>query len=78
MYSMGQGTDDAFMGPETLILNADHDLVKYLVAHKDSEHADLFAHQLYDLAEISNQPLSPEALSEFIKRSNEIMMLLAK
>ncbi|MBQ1597610.1 MAG: molecular chaperone HtpG [Lachnospiraceae bacterium] len=78
MYSMGGGMDDAFAGPETLILNADHELVKYLVSNKDSEHADLFAHQLYDLAEISNQPLSPAALSDFIKRSNEIMMLLAK
>jgi molecular chaperone HtpG len=78
MYSMGQGMDDAFSGPETLILNVDHDLVKYLVAHENDEHAGLFAHQLYDLAELSNRPLSPEELASFVKRSNEIMMLLAK
>lgn len=78
MYSMGQGMDDAFNGPETLILNADHDLVKYLVAHENDEHAGLFAHQLYDLAELSNRPLSPDELALFVKRSNEIMMLLAK
>ena len=45
---------------------------------KDGEHAGLFAKQLYDLAALANAPLKPEAMTEFINRSNEIMMLLAK
>ena len=81
MYSMGGGGGldmDMFRGNETLVLNANHKLVKYLVEHKDGEHADTFAHQLYDLAALANRPLKPEEMSEFVKRSNEIMMLLAE
>ena len=53
-------------------------LKKYILDNKDSEHVPMFAQQLYDLALISNQPLSPEAMSKFVKRSNDIMMLLTK
>ena len=67
-----------FGGDETLVLNANNDLVQYILNNKDSEHTDLFCKQLYDLAMISNQPLAPEAMTEFIARSNQIMMLLAK
>lgn len=78
MYTRGSDEDDVYGQAETLVLNASHELVKYLAAHKDSENAELFAHQLYDLAEISNQPLKPAELAEFVKRSNKIMMLLAE
>ncbi|MBQ1843210.1 MAG: molecular chaperone HtpG, partial [Lachnospiraceae bacterium] len=78
MYNMNGQADEDFSGPETLVLNANHPLVKYLVGNKDSENAGLIAHQLYDLAELSNQPLAPAEMSEFVKRSNKIMEILTK
>lgn len=67
------------MEPElTLVLNANHPLVQYVVANKEGEHTALFCKQLYDLALLGNKPLSPEEMTAFIGRSNEIMMLLAK
>lgn len=78
MYAMnGMGPMGDF-GGETLVLNANNSLVQYLVANKEGEHAELFCKQLYDLALISNKPLAPEAMTEFIQRSNEIMQLLSK
>ena len=80
MYSMsGSGMDmDMFAPAQTLTLNENHALVRYLLENKDGEHAEMFAKQLYDLAALANAPLKPEAMTEFINRSNEIMMLLAK
>ena len=80
MYSMGgMGMDASMFGADqTLTLNANHELVKYILEHKDSEYASDFCEQLYDLAMISNQPLSPDAMTKFVTRSNKIMMLLAK
>ncbi len=79
MYNM-YGMDPSMFGGNdtTLTLNANNELVQYILNHKDSENVDMFACQLYDLAMISNQPLSPDAMTAFIKRSNDIMMLLAK
>ncbi|MBR5944964.1 MAG: molecular chaperone HtpG, partial [Lachnospiraceae bacterium] len=80
MYSMpGMDfpADKSGMG-ETLVLNANHPLVTYVLEHKDGENTKLFAEQLYDLARIAQAPLEPEAMTEFVARSNEIMMLLAK
>lgn len=73
MAGMDFGANDC-----TLILNANNDLVKYILENKDSEHVPMFCEQLYDLAMLSNQPLSPDAMTKFIARSNDIMMLLAK
>ncbi len=81
MYAMGGmgGMDSSMFGGDvSLTLNANNALVKYIFEHKDSEHVPTFCQQLYDLAMISNQPLTPEAMTKFIARSNEIMMLLAK
>ncbi len=81
MYAMGGmgGMDpNMFAADQTLTLNANHALVKYIVENKDSEHVPMFAEQLYDLARISNQPLPVEQMTKFVKRSNDIMMLLAK
>ena len=78
MYNIYGDTSDLFKGDETLTLNLNNDLVSYLLDHKEDEKAALFCKQIYDLAKISNQPLSPEDMSEFVKRSNEIMLLLAK
>ena len=78
MYNM-YGMDPSMFGTNaTLILNANHPLVEYVVAHKDGENTEMFCHQLYDLAMLAHKPLSPEEMTEFVKRSNEIMMKLAK
>ena len=79
MYAMGGAGMgmDMFGGGETLVLNANNKLVKYILGHGDSEPVTLFCKQLYDLAMISHKPLSAEAMTEFVARSNEIMMLLA-
>ena len=63
---------------QTLVLNANNELVQYLLTNKDGEHSDMFCKQLYDLAMISHQPLQADKMTEFINRSNEIMMLLTK
>ena len=78
MYSMNGMDLGMFGGGETLVLNANNKLVQYILEHKDGENVNLFCEQLYDLAMISHQPLSPEKMTKFISRSNEIMMLLAK
>ena len=78
MYAMnGMGGMGDF-GGETLVLNANNALVKYLVENKEGENADLFCKQLYDLAMISHKPLESAEMTEFIQRSNEIMELLTK
>lgn len=81
MYAMGgMGAMDAnmFAADQTLTLNANNALVKYIFENKDSEHVPMFCEQLYDLAVLSNQPLSVDAMSRFVERSNKIMLLLAK
>ena len=80
MYSMnGMGMDMGMdtMG-QTLVLNANNELVKYVMENKKGERTPMFCQQLYDLALIAHQPLSPEKMTEFIKRSNQIMMELTK
>ena len=80
MYSMGGNGMDMgmFGGGETLILNSGNKLVQYILEHKDGEHVDLFCKQLYDLAMIAHKPLAADEMTDFVARSNEIMMLLAK
>ncbi len=79
MYSM-PGMDMGAFGSEgeTLVLNASHPLVQYVTEHQEGEHTEMICEQLYDLAKLQNAPLSPEAMTKFVSRSNEIMMLLAK
>ncbi len=80
MYSAGgAGMDsDMFGGGETLVLNSSNKLVQYILENKEGEHTDMFCKQLYDLAIIANKPLKAAEMTEFIARSNEIMMLLAE
>ena len=79
MYSMPGMDMSAFGGEgETLILNANHPLVQYITEHQDGENAEMICEQLYDLARISNQPLSVDDMTKFVKRSNDIMLLLTK
>lgn len=78
MYGMGGIDPSAFGGQQTLVLNAKHPLVKYIYEHQDGDKTVMFCRQLYDLAMISHKPLSPEEMTAFISRSNDIMMELAK
>ncbi|MCR4605924.1 MAG: molecular chaperone HtpG [Eubacterium sp.] len=78
MYSVnGMGLDMGLdtMG-QTLVLNANNDLVKYVMENKKSDKTETVAKQLYDLALIAHQPLPPERMTEFMKRSNEIMLMM--
>ncbi len=85
MYSMQgmggmDGMDMGMFGKEgeTLILNANHPLVQYVVEHQDGENVKMICEQLYDLALLQQAPLEPEAMTKFIARSNDIMLMLAK
>ena len=78
MYGMA-GRDPSMFGTTgTLVLNANHPLVQYVQAHKDEENTGIFCKQLYDLAMLAHKPLSPEEMTAFVQRSNEIMLKLAK
>ena len=77
MYSM-PGMDMGGFGKEgeTLILNANHPLVQYIMEHTEGSNVNMICEQLYDLALLQHAPLEPEAMSKFVARSNDIMMLL--
>ena len=79
MYSM-PGMDMGGFGKEgeTLILNANHPLVQYIMEHTDGSNVEMICEQLYDLALLQHAPLEPDAMSKFVARSNDIMMLLTK
>ena len=79
MYSM-PGMDMGAFGKEgeTLILNANHPLVQYIMENTDSDNVGMICEQLYDLALLQHAPLEPEAMSKFVARTNDIMMLLTK
>ena len=78
MYSMGGGMDMGLGGQATLVLNANHPLVKFVTENKEDTHTSMICKQLYDLAMIAHKPLNPEEMTAFVQRSNEIMMLLTK
>ena len=80
MYSMG-GSDMGLFGAgegQTLILNAQHPLVQYVMEHAEDEKSATVCAQLYDLAKIQNAPLTPEEMTKFVARSNDILMLLTE
>ena len=77
MYGMDSGMYGAG-NDATLTLNANHPLVKYVVENKDGENVTMICEQLYDLAMLANQPLSPEQMTKFVERSNQILLMLAK
>lgn len=74
MYGMG----DMGSTENTLVLNANNALVKYVLENPESEHVSTICHQLYDLALIAHEPLPADEMAAFVERSNEIMMLLTK
>ena len=80
MYSMGGAFDPMMFGGagETLVLNVNNALVKYVLNNKEGEYTDIICNQLYDLAMLSHRPVDAEAMTKFVARSNEIMMFLTK
>ena len=81
MYSMNGmdfGMDKMTKEGQTLILNAVHPLVKYVMEHEEGENTKLICEQLYDLAVLQNEPLTGDEMAKFVTRSNQIMMLLTK
>ena len=80
MKMYGGGMDMSMFGAEgeTLVLNANHPLVTYITEHEDDANTQMICEQLYDLAKLQNAPLSSEAMTKFVARSNDIMLLLAK
>ena len=77
MNGLSMGDFGASEG-QTLILNANHPLVQYVMDNKDEKNTEMICEQLYDLARIQNAPLDAESMTKFVERSNEIMMILAK
>ena len=73
---MPMGLDEFAKEGQTLVLNAKHPLVKYIMEHEEDKLTKLIGRQLYDLAQIQNAPLSPDDMAGFVVRSNEIMMML--
>ena len=73
------GMDPSAFGStgETLIVNKNHPLVQYVLSHKEGENVNKICEQLYDLAKLSHGSLTPERMTGFIARSNEILMILA-
>lgn len=78
MYNMYGMDPNMFGGQETLVLNANHPLVKYLAENQESDKAPLICEQLYDLAMMSHKQLSPDEMTRFVQRSNEILLMVAK
>ena len=79
MYAMpGMDMGDYGKEGETLVLNANHPLVQYVLDHTEDSNVSMICEQLYDLALLQQAPLEPEAMSKFITRSNDIMLLLTK
>jgi molecular chaperone HtpG len=78
MYNMPGMDPSTFGGSETLVLNANNKLVQYIITNENAEQTPMICEQLYDLALLAHKPLEPEAMTKFVQRSNEIMMLLAK
>ena len=78
MYNMYGMDPSMFGGQETLVLNAKHPLVQFVAANKDSEKTPVICEELYDLAMLSHKQLSPEEMTRFVQRSNEILLMLTK
>ena len=75
MYAMnGMGMGDLGNEGQTLILNANHPLVEYVMEHEDDDKTKMIIEHLYDLARIQNAPLEGDAMTKFVARSNEILL----
>lgn len=80
MYGM-MGMDPSMFGAgnsETLVLNANNNLVQYVVNNPEGENTTLICEQLYDLAQLANHPLNAEEMTKFIARSNQVLSIITK
>ncbi len=80
IYAMGGMDPNLFGGNDslTLVLNANNQLVQYILDNPDGDNTNMVCEQLYDLALLSHAPLEPEAMTKFVARSNEILTMLTK
>ncbi len=80
MYSMGGAMDPSMFGGsgQTLVLNANNNLVQYILENPAGENTNMVCEQLYDLALLAHTPLEADAMTKFIARSNEILGFLTK
>ena len=78
MYGMDSSMTGMGAQGETLVLNLNNSLVKYVMDHEEGENTSLICQQIYDLARIANHPLKPEEMTAFVARSNQILGILAK
>ena len=62
----------------SVVLNSRSRTIEKLAAREKDERSVLLARQLYDLAELSRQPLEAEQMTEFIRRSMEIVDIAAQ
>ncbi len=79
MYNM-YGMDPSMFGGAggTLVLNANHKLVQYVLKHPEEDLTGKICEQLYDMASLTHGSLSAERMTNFISRSNEIMMFMTE
>ena len=78
MYNMYGMDPNMFGGQEVLVLNANHPLVRFIAENQGSEYVPVICEQLYDLAMMSHKQLSPEEMTKFVQRSNEILLMITK
>ena len=78
VYDMSRMGSAMCSSKAAVVLNANHPLVEFLTENKESENVTVICKQLYDLAMLAHKPLSPEEMTAFVQRSNEIMLLLTK
>ena len=79
MYSeagMGGFGTDFGKNSETLVLNSNNKLVKYILDNPEEDITPTICAQLYDLAVLANKPLTAEELTRFVNRSNDILAKL--
>ena len=76
MYNMGMDASMFGGSGQVLVLNANNKLVQYVLEHTDGENTPKICEQLYDLAQLSHGSLTPERMTKFIARSNEIMGMM--
>ena len=78
MYGMSGLDLSLYAAPGTLVLNANHPLVKYIAEHEDGNFTNLICRQLYDLAKLTNKPLTSDEMTAFIQRTNNLMLQIVK
>ena len=76
MYNMGMDASMFGGSGQVLVLNANNKLVQYVLEHTDGKNTPKICEQLYDLAQLSHGSLTPERMTKFIARSNEIMGMM--